>query len=367
MKCSLSALAAVCLIASPVFAQEFRGTFSGTVTDAQGAAVAKAKIVATEIHTGVKTTALSEDTGAYTIPFLALGEYEITAEVSGFKTFVRRGITLSAGEHPVIDIRMEVGALTDQVTVTADAPIMVTANPSLGQVITTAEVEDVPVNGRTPMMLDNLAMGVVGLFEPGPVRPFDNGAPNQVSIGGAPSGHNEVLLNGAPNAGISNEMAYSPMQDAVTEVRVNVFDMDAANGHAMGGTINVVTKSGTNSLHGSAYIFNQTSVFDANSFINNARGVARPIYHQNQYGATVGGPVFVPKVFNGKNKLFWFFGYEGMRDSDPAASPLETGNPENFATVPTEAERSGDFSALLGLKTNAATIYDPNSGALSGT
>jgi len=367
MKCSLSALAAVCLIASPVFAQEFRGTFSGTVTDAQGAAIAKAKIVATETHTGVKTTALSEDTGAYTIPFLALGEYEITAEVSGFKTFVRRGITLSAGEHPVIDIRMEVGALTDQVTVTADAPIMVTANPSLGQVITTAEVEDVPVNGRTPMMLDNLAMGVVGLFEPGPVRPFDNGAPNQISIGGAQSGHNEVLLNGAPNAGISNEMAYSPMQDAVTEVRVNVFDMDAANGHAMGGTINVVTKSGTNSLHGSAYIFNQTSVFDANSFINNARGVARPIYHQNQYGATVGGPVFVPKVFNGKNKLFWFFGYEGMRDSDPAASPLETGNPENFATVPTEAERSGDFSALLGLKTNAATIYDPNSGALSGT
>jgi hypothetical protein len=350
-----------------MLAQESRGTISGTVTDAQGAAIPKAKIVATEKRTGVKTNAVSEDTGAYNIPFLALGEYELTAEAEGFKKFIRSGITLSTGEHPVIDIRMEVGALTEQVTISAEAPILVTANPSLGQVITTAEVDDVPVNGRTPMMLDKLALGVVDLFEPGPVRPFDNGAPNQMSIGGAPSGHNEVLLNGSPNAGLSNNMAYSPMQDAVSEVRVNVFDMDASSGHAMGGAVNLITKGGTNELHGSAYIFNQTSVVDANSFFNNAKNVSRPLYHQNQYGGTAGGPVYLPKVFNGKNKVFWFFGYEGMRDSDPAASPLETGNPENYATVPTQAERSGDFSALLNLKTNAATIYDPSSGVLSGT
>ena len=366
MKSRLAALA-VCLFAFSLFAQEYRGTISGNVTDAQGAAIPKVKVVATETRTGVKTTAISEDTGAYTIPFLALGTYELSAEASGFKKFVQRGITVSAGEHPVIDIRLDVGALSESVTITAEAPILVTANPSLGQVITTAEVDDVPVNGRTPMMLDKLALGVVDLFEPGPVRPFDNGAPNQMSIGGAPSGHNEVLLNGAPNAGLSNQMAYSPMQDAVTEVRVNAFDMDASNGHALGGSVNLITKSGTNGLHGSAYLFNQTSVVDANSFFNNAKNVPRPVYHQNQYGVTAGGPVYVPKVFNGKNRLFWFFGYEGMRDSDPAASPLETGNPENYATVPTAAERGGDFSALLNLKTNAATIYDPNSGVLSGT
>ena len=355
------------LIGGAIWGQGYRGTFSGSVTDAQGAAIPNAKIVATETRTGTKSSTVSGPTGNYTIPFLALGTYNIDAEAAGFKKFAQKGLTLSSGENPVIDIHMEVGSLTEQVTVNAEAPILVTANPSLGQVITTVEVEDIPLNGRTPMMLDNLAMGVVSTFEPGPVRPFDNGAPNSITIGGAPSGHNEVLLNGAPNAGQTNQMAYSPMQDAVTEVRVNVFDMDAANGHTMGGTVNLITKSGTNSLHGSAYIYNQTSAVDANSFFANAKGVGRPPYHQNQYGATAGGPIFVPKIFNGKNRVFWFFGWEGMRDSDPANSPLETGNPENFTSVPTAAERKGDFSGLLNLPTNAATIYDPNSGVLAGT
>jgi len=359
--------ASALLVGSALFAQEYRGTFSGSVTDAQGAAIPNAKVVVTETRTGTKASTVSGGTGEYTIPFLAIGTYDIAAEAPGFKKFAQKGVTLSAGEHPVIDIHLEVGAVSEEVTVTAEAPILVTANPSLGQVITTAEVEDIPVNGRTPMMLDNLAMGVISTYEPGPVRPFDNSAPNSISIGGAPATHNEVLLNGAPNAGQTNQMAYSPMQDAVTEVRVNAFDMDAANGHTMGGTVNMITKGGTNSLHGSAYIYNQTSAVDANTFFNNAKNVPRPPYHQNQYGITSGGPVFVPKIFNGRNRVFWFFGWEGMRDSDPANSPVETGNPENFTSVPTAAERQGDFSALLKLTTNAATIYDPNTGVLPGT
>jgi len=360
-------LFAVFVLGTSLFAQEYRGTFSGAVTDAQGAAIPGVKVVAAETRTGTKSSTVSSPTGEYTIPFLALGTYDIEAESSGFKKFVRKGIPLSSGENTRIDIRMEVGTISEEVTVTAEAPVLITSNPSLGQVITTAEVEDVPVNGRTPMMLDNLAMGVVSTFEPGPVRPFDNGAPNSISIGGAPATHNEVLLNGAPNAGQANQMAYSPMQDAVTEVRVNAFDMDAANGHTMGGTVNLITKTGTNSIHGSAYIYNQTSAVDANSFFNNAKNVPRPPYHQNQYGITSGGPIYIPKIFNGKNRVFWFFGWEGMRDSDPANSPLETGNPENFTSVPTAAERKGDFSGLLNLSTNAAVIYDPKSGVLSGT
>jgi hypothetical protein len=366
MKLGLLFVAALVLPCA-AFAQEFRGTFSGAVTDAQGAGLAKAKIVVTETQTGVKSTAVAELTGEYTIPFLSPGIYEITAEAPGFKKSVRRGITLSAGAHPIIDIRMEIGSVSDSITVTADAPLLVLANPSVGQVITTAEVDAFPINGRTPMMLDNLALGVISTFEPGPVRPFDNGAPNQVSIGGAPTRRNEVLLNGAPNAGFANDMAYSPPSDSVTEVRVNVFEMDAAIGHSMGGSINLVTKGGTNSLHGSAYIFNQTSVFDANSFFNNAHSVARPSYHQNQYGFTVGGPLVLPKIYNGRNRVFWFYGQEGMRDSDPANSPLETGNPENFTSVPTVDERKGDFSALLKVPgNNNYTIYDPKTGVLTG-
>ncbi len=274
------------LACSALLAQEYRGTFSGNVTDPQGAVIPNTKITITETRTGTKTTTVSGPTGKYHSVFLALGTYNIEAEAAGFKKSTQKGLTLSSGENPVIDIHLEVGNASEEVTVTAETPILVTANPSLGQVITTAEVEDVPINGRTPMMLDNLAMGVVSTFEPGPVRPFDNSAPNDISIGGVPATHNEVLLNGAPNAGQPNQMAYSPMQDAVTEVRVNTFDMDAANGHTMGGTVNVMTKSGTNALHGSAYIYNQTSAVDANTFFNNAKNVSRPPYHQNQYGVT---------------------------------------------------------------------------------
>jgi hypothetical protein len=357
----------------PIFPQENRGTISGSVTDGSGAAIAKAKITATESRTGVRTTVYSESSGAYSIPFLALGEYNVEAEAAGFKRFTQSGITLSAGAHPVIDLRLDVGAVTESVEVHADAPILETANPTVGQVITIEEVENFPVNGRTPMMLANLALGVISTFEPGPVRPFDNGAPNSISIGGAPAARNEVLLNGAPNAGFSNQMAYSPPQDSVTEVRTNTFQMDASYGHTMGGTVNLVTKGGTNGLHGVAYLFNQTSTLDANSFFNNAKGVPRPPYHQNQYGINGGGPIVVPKVFNGRNRVFWYFAWEGMRDSDPATSPLETGNPENFTTVPTPAERQGDFSALLTVgqrnpsDKNNYTIYDPNNATMVGS
>jgi hypothetical protein len=154
-------------------AQEFRGTFSGTVTDAQGAAVAKAKIVATETRTGAKSETVSEASGAYTIPFLAPGEYEIAAEVPGFKRSVRQGMTLGMGAHPVIDVRLEVGAVTEAVTVTVDSPLIEAANASVGQMITSDEVEDFPVNGRTPLMLGQLALGVVSTIEAGvQVRPL---------------------------------------------------------------------------------------------------------------------------------------------------------------------------------------------------
>jgi hypothetical protein len=363
MKFRVFALVAFATVLS---AQEYRGTFSGTITDSSGAAVPKAKVVATEVQTGTKTIATSGNSGAYTIPFLTPGAYEITAEAAGFKQYVRNGLKLSAGDSTVIDIRLEVGSSGEAITVTADVPVLESANATVGQVLSTKEVDSLPVNGRVPMMLGNLAFGVISTYEPGPVRPFDNGAPNDISIGGAPSSRNEVLLNGAPNAGQTNQMAYSPIQDAVTEVRVNLFDMDAAYGHTMGGTVNVITKSGTNDLHGAAWIYNQTSVVDANSFFNNSSGKPRPPYHQNQYGGYASGPLWIPKVFDGRNKIFWLFGYEGMRDSDPANSPLETGNPENFTTVPTAAERNGDFSALLKVGT-AYQIYDPANAGMSGT
>ena len=355
------------LFAAAVFGQEFRGSFSGTVTDAQGAAVAKVKITATETRTGAKSASVSEDSGAFTLPFLAPGDYEITAESPGFKKFVRGQINLGMGEHPVVNIQLEVGASSESVTVMAESPLIEAANASVGQVITGEEVEDMPVNGRTPLMLGQLALGVVSTVEPGTqVRPFDNNTPASFSLGGSTAGTNELLYNGAPNAAFRSQLAYSPPQGAVQEVRMSVFDSDASFGHTGGGTANLVTKSGTNQVHGELYEFNQVSNLEANQFFYNARGVPRPVFRLNQYGAQAGGPLWIPKVFNGKNRVFWMFAWEGLRDSDPANSPRETGSPINFATVPTAAERQGDFSALLNVGASYA-IYDPATGVVSGT
>lgn len=185
------------LFSSVLFAQEFRGSFSGSVTDTQGAAIPKAKVVATEKNTGAKSDTVSENSGAYTIPFLAPGDYEVTAEAPGFKKFVREGVSLGMGEHPRIDIRLEVGAINESVTVTGDSPLIEASNASIGQVITTAEVEDLPMNGGTPLMLAQLALGAISTIEPGTqVRPFDNNTPASFSLGGATSGTNELLYNG---------------------------------------------------------------------------------------------------------------------------------------------------------------------------
>lgn len=336
------------LLGSALWAQT-SATVSGTVTDPTGSPVPKAKITATATATGTKTNTVSSDSGAYTLPFLAPGNYSISAQAPGFKQFLQQGVTLDAGAHPVIDIKMQLGAVTENITVTSESPLISASNATVGQVIDTREVADLPLNGRTPLMLDTLAMGAISTFEPGPVRPFDQPAATEVSLGGAPVGSNESLLDGAPNAGFGNELAYSPPEDAVTEVRVDAFETDASYGHTGGGVLNQITKSGTNQFHGSAWWFNQTSYLDANSFFTNAAGQPRPPYHYNQWGFTAGAPVYIPKVFHGKNKLFWFFTYEGLKDADPANSPLETGSPINYATVPTAAERTGNMSALLAL------------------
>ena len=359
--------ASALLALTALFAQEFRGTFSGLVTDAHGAAIAKAKIVAIEKATGNKSETLSSATGEYTIPFLAPGEYEITAEMAGFKTYKREGLTLSIGEHPVVDIQLEVGASSQSVTVTAQVPMIQSANASVGQVISSEEVEDVPMNGRTPLMLSRISMGVTGTNEPGQVRPFDNAGGAAFSVAGAPTQTNEVLVNGVPDTTWDKRLAYSPPQDSVREVSVQAFESDAAYGHTGGGVVNQITKSGTNGFHGSISDFNQVSFLYANYFFNNATGIGRTNANYNQYGATAGGPVFIPKVYNGKNRVFWFFAFEKLKDSDPTNATVEGGS--SFTTVPTAAERTGNFSALLAVPGTGASyqLYDPASGTLNGS
>ncbi len=356
---SLSVLTALAIMTPFVaVAQDVRATISGTVLDPSGAAIPNASIVVTEVRTGVKTMATSDSVGSYSIPFLPPGEYEIKAEVAGFKTFVRKGIQLASSDHPVIDLMMELGQASESVTVVAAAPLLETANASTGQSISTAQIEDFPLNGRNPMMLAQLAIGVIATGNPNtPISPFANGAASGWSIGGTASQTSEIMIDGAPNATWDNRVAYSPPQEAVQEVKVKAFDGDAGFGHTGGGTINKVMKTGTNQFHGSAYYFMQPSDLAANNFFNNRAGIPVQDTKFNQWGGTAGGPVRIPKLYDGRNKLFWFFAFERITGSQPNTK---------FLTVPTNAERNGDFSSLLALG-SSYQIYNPYSGVLSGS
>jgi len=272
MKRQLSVLL-VC--AAPLIAQEFRSTISGAVTDPSGSAVAQAKIAVTETHTGTKVQTESDSAGRYNAPFLLPGDYEIKVTAAGFKETLRKSVHLGSGENTVIDVVLEVGSTAQTIEVTEEVPLINSENASVGQAITTREVEDLPLNGRTPLVLASLSMGVLATGQPSLIHPFDSGAAAGWSIGGSPSQTNEILIDGSPDATWDGRLAYSPPTDAVQEVRVKAFDSDAAFGHTSGGTINQVLKSGTNTLHGSAWEFVQPNNLTANNFFNKDRKSTR--------------------------------------------------------------------------------------------
>ncbi len=350
-------IAMVAIMIAPAFSQEFRGTLSGSVTDPTGAQIPNARVTVTEVHTGTKTETVSDSTGQYTAPFLLPGDYDIAVQKEGFKAAVHKAVHVGSGDHPVIDFKMDVGNTMQTVEVAGDASLINSENASVGQAITTKEVEDLPLNGRTPLVLASLSMGVLATGQPSLIHPFDSAAAAGWSIGGTASQTNEILIDGSPDATWDGRLAYSPPTDAVEEVRVKAFDTDASAGHTGGGTLNQVLKNGTNSLHGSAWEFNQPNTLTANNFFNNKAGLGNPVTHYNQYGVTAGGPIWIPKVFNGRNKLFWFFAWEGLKDNQPNTT---------FLTVPTAAERQGDFSALLALGSQYQ-LYNPFSATQSGS
>jgi hypothetical protein len=344
----------VLLLTTALSGQEFRSTLLGSVQDPSGASVAAAKIIAVNMDTGARSATTSRNDGAYTIPFLPPGTYQLIAEIHGFKRYVQGPIQITTDERLQQDVHLEIGSSAESVTVSADANMLDTASASTGQVINTKQVENMPINGRTPFLLAQLAIGVQATANPAQVRPFDNKAEAQFSIGGAPSQSNELLLNGVPDMTAARKASFSPPIDSVSEVKVEAFQADASFGDTAGGTVSVTTKAGSNNFHGTLYEFNQTSALEATPFFTKLAGLKNTVTRYNQYGGTIGGPVWIPKVYNGKNRLFFFFAYEGLKDSTPGGSRI---------TVPTDAERGGDFSALLPLG-KTYQLYDPASAQL---
>lgn len=357
MKYYFLLLCSFCSILS--VAQEFRGSLSGVVTDATGALVTGAKIAVTEINTGTKVETASDGVGHYNVPFLLPGDYEISMKADGFKEFLRKGLHLGAGDSLTIDARLEVGAAQTTVEVVESAPLINNENASVGSAITMKDIENLPSNGGTPMMVAQFAMGVTPMSQPSQVLPFSSGGAASWSIAGSANQTNELLVDGVPNATWDGRQAYSPPQDAVQEVRVKAFDSDASYGHTGGGTANQILKSGGNDLRLSAMWKSQPSDLVANDFFRNRTGLPVQSTHLNQYSFVAGGPVVLPKLLNGRNKVFWLFAFEGVNGTQPATT---------FMTVPAAAQRTGDFSALLTVRNPGPTVlYDPYSATQTGT
>ncbi len=360
MKSRFILAAGISLITGIASAQEFRATMTGHVTDSSGALIPNASVTVTNTATGTRTETKTTDSGQYTTPFLLPGKYRVTIAGAGFQTYIHDGITVQAGDRVEEDATLSAGGASEVVHVTADAPILQTASSTSGQVLTPEEIEDYPDNGRSPLALAKTEFGVIPKLKNSVVqaRPFDNSAASDFSIGGGASQSNEYLLNGVPNMQNSSRLpGFSPLQDAVDEIRVDVFQSDASYGDTSNGTVNLITKAGSNKFHGTLSEFNEFSAINAPNRWFLSPTVKQYASRQNQYGGTLGGPVWIPKLFNGRDKLFFFYAYEGFRGSQPTVGTT---------SVPTAAERQGDFSALLALGSKYQ-LYNPFTARLNGS
>ncbi|MEZ5398153.1 MAG: TonB-dependent receptor [Bryobacteraceae bacterium] len=350
----IAAMAAVCLLTLIAGAQEFRATISGHVLDSSGAAVPNAKIQTVNTATNETSTATSDGSGNYSIPFLRPGVYKMNVTADGFKQFNRENITLQVGQIAGIDVALEVGAMTESISVTAEAAILETQTASRSGVVNTKQVAELPLNARNPFMLGTMMPGVT--FRGAAIwqRPFDNGAIAQWSVNGGRQSNNEFMLDGAPNnaqAG-GNNIAYVPIVDAVQEFNVQMNSYDAQYGKTGGGVFNVVLKSGTNDFHATGWEFLRRKVLDANTFQGNAAGGSRADHVLDQYGFQLEGPLYIPKLLTKTSRTRGFFlgSFENYRENTP--NPLTNSYPE-------QEMRNGDFSKLRNASGAPVTIYDP--------
>ena len=326
------------LLAGLAWSQGSRATLEGRVTDAQGAVVPDAAVVVTSDDTGVKQTTKTNAQGNWTVQFLVPGRYSLSVSAAGFKQMERHGITLQTGDDKQIDTQLEIGPATTQVTVVGDAALIDTTAAVSGAVITQAEINEMPSMSRVSTLLATLSPGVMQQDQNQNVAHlWSHDAASQFTVDGGRNNtrSNNFELDGMPNLKTGGQAAFIPAPEAIQEFRVVMNAYDSSIGRQAGGTIQMTLKSGTSQLHGSLYEFNQNNILNANLFQTNLAGGSKPAIHYNEYGGTIGGPVWIPKVYNGKQKTFFFFNYDGIRNADPRF---------NIRSLPTELERSGDFS-----------------------
>jgi outer membrane receptor protein involved in Fe transport len=320
--------AAFCFVSAAAFAQEATGRVVGTITDPTGAVVPNAKITVTNVDTQISRETTTEADGSYQVPALPIGRYTVSAEAPGFRKIVTAAQPLEINQAQRVDIRLEVGSSSETVQVQSNATNVETVTATLGSAVTTSFINDLPLNGRDTLGLALMAPGVI---------PSTSGGAGSFSIGGERQDSVTYLLDGGINNDLlSNGVVLDPNPDTVEEFRVLTSNYSAEYGRNAGGIVSVVTKSGTNSYHGSAYDYLRNDDFDANPFFNNANGIPKAILKRNQFGATLGGPISIPKLIHGKDRFFFFVAWQSQRQVQSAQTSL--------VTVFTPAELTGDFS-----------------------
>src|SRR3981189_1913828 len=275
-----------CLVTGTVRAQEFRATLTGRVTDPGGLAVPGAIMTVVNTQTAETATGFTTGDGAYTIPFLKPGVYTVSAELTGFKKVTQPNVQLEVGQSSTINFQLQLGTVSEELTVTGESPVLETSKADRGLVIDNERVTELPLNARNPFMLSYLSPGVTYNGPAISQRPFDNGAIADWSINGGQNRNNEFLLDGAPNNSIQggNNIAYVPPADSVQEFKISTNSYDAQYGRTAGGVINVSLKSGTNTPHGSVYEFARRKEFDSNEYYFKVNNLAKPDHKLDQYG-----------------------------------------------------------------------------------
>ncbi|MBV6432188.1 MAG: hypothetical protein IANPNBLG_02324 [Bryobacteraceae bacterium] len=329
-------------------AQTGNASLSGRVLDPSGAVIPGARVSVRNVLTNVDQETESSADGRFAVTNLIPGEYTVTASFSGFRTVERKGVALRVGDRLDLDLSLEVGAAADRVTVTAEVPLIRTEDAQAGLVIDNKRIQDLPQYNRDPLAFVFLTPNVSGSSQ------------SDLRINGSRAKQIEYFIDGVPvTTGYLHDVPPSvPSREAIAEFKVITNGLSAEYGRLSGGAVQLVSRSGTNQYHGSVYEFFRNDQLNASDWNSNRFGRPKGVFHDNVFGATFGGPIHVPKLYNGKDRTFFFVNYEGTR--------RRTGNNATLGSVPTSLERQGDFSQSVldgGVPTQ---VFDPLTSRIEG-
>ena len=336
---------ALTALPSPSWAQTSFGELVGVVTDNSGAVVPNVNVTATNTATGIARQVKTDQQGLYRAVSLLPGPYKVSAEHTGFAVAQSDIVNVIVGQTVTVNLSLQVGSTTQTVQVTAQAPLLNTQDSTIGTLVNHTDMVSLPLNGRSYTQLIQLMPGSIaegGIMGPG----------NSYSLNGISQEQTLYVVDGVyTNEQSDNKFSIQPSVDAIQEFNVQTNITSARYGGVAGGVVNVATRSGTNDFHGSAWEFVRNTDLNAANFFTNYSNAQKPVYQQNQYGLFLGGPVYIPHKYDGRNKTFWMFNWEPYKVRQNAV---------NFATLPTQSQLGGNFQGFN-------PIYDPYTTVQTGT